>query len=173
VRDWVHALKYPGSGLLGLDPQPRRLLAALVEQAARVAPGRPALWIVPIPLHPARLRARRFNPAALLARDLARQLGIPCRADLLHRVRDTPSQTELGRSQRRRNLAGAFRCARAQPAPRIWLVDDVVTTGATLSEAARALRAAGAREVSALCAARTLLASKPRSACVDDATADA
>jgi predicted amidophosphoribosyltransferase len=73
---------------------------------------------------------------------------------LLARLRDTPSQTGLSRRARRRNVRGAFRALGPAPA-RVWLVDDVVTTGATLWEAARVLRRAGAREVVALCAART------------------
>jgi predicted amidophosphoribosyltransferase len=72
-------------------------------------------------------------------------------------VRDTPSQTGLDRRARARNVAGAFRVRRgARIPPRVWLVDDVVTTGATLAEAARVLRRAGARQVAAICAARTL-----------------
>ena len=116
---------------------------------------------MPVPLHAARLRRRGFNPAAALARDLARASAAPL-AFALARVRDTPSQTGLGRAGRRANVRGAFRvsapsvfrasriCARC-----VWLVDDVVTTGATLEECARALRAAGAVRVVALCAART------------------
>jgi len=72
-------------------------------------------------------------------------------------VRDTPSQTGLDRRARARNVAGAFRVRRGARIPsRVWLVDDVVTTGATLREAARALRHAGARRIVAICVARTL-----------------
>jgi predicted amidophosphoribosyltransferase len=72
----------------------------------------------------------------------------------LQRIRDTPSQTDLDRAQRRRNVQGAFR-ARSGAPPRIWLVDDVVTTAATLEDAARALREAGASCVVGIVAART------------------
>ena len=105
-------------------------------------------------MHPRRLRGRGFNPAAVAARHAARALSLELRSTALQRVRDTPSQTGLGRRERRRNVRGAFRARGAVP-ERIWLVDDVVTTGATLEEAARALRRAGARQVVALCVART------------------
>jgi predicted amidophosphoribosyltransferase len=109
--------------------------------------------VVPVPQHPRRLRGRGFSPANELARDVARQVGAPLGATALLRLRDTRSQTGLGRSERARNVRGAF--ASREPAPAcVWLVDDVVTTGATLTEAARALRAAGAREIVGVCAAR-------------------
>jgi competence protein ComFC len=110
--------------------------------------------VVPVPLHPSRLRARGFNPATILARAIGRQTKPRLVTDLLVRVRDTPTQTHLGRRQRRKNVRGAFQCT-APPASTIWLVDDVVTTGSTLEEAARCLRRAGAKNVQALCVART------------------
>ena len=112
--------------------------------------------VVPVPLHPRRLRARGFNPACVLARALARERGIRLDPVALRRVRDTPSQTGLDRRARRRNVRGAF-VARSRVPPRVWLVDDVVTTGSTLGEAARALHRAGARSVVGICAARTPL----------------
>ena len=78
----------------------------------------------------------------------------------LRRLRDTPSQTGLNRRARQRNVAGAFRC-NGRVARVVWLVDDVVTTGATLSECARVLRRSGARRVVGLCAARTPFARDP------------
>jgi ComF family protein len=126
----------------------------LAREAAARMPGPAPDALVPVPLHPARIRARGFAPAAVLARALARALGAPA-APALRRVRDTPSQTGLDRPGRRRNVAGAFAPARPLPGATIWLVDDVVTTGATLGEAARVLRAAGAGRVAAVCVART------------------
>lgn len=156
VEDFVHRFKYPRPGLLGLDPGPRAVACALVREAAERAPLGAEL-VVPVPLHPARLRQRGFNPAALLARSLARAHDVSVAPCALERVRDTPSQTGLGRRARARNVAGAFRVRREARIPaRVWLVDDVVTTGATLREAARALRHAGARRIVAICAARTL-----------------
>lgn len=151
---WIHRFKYPGRGLAGLDPRPEAVMRALAREAAC---GAPAGFerLVPIPQHPRRLRARGFNPAASVARELARATGVPLDATALLRVRDGPSQTELARAERRRNVAGVFR-ARAGVSGCIALVDDVTTTGATLAEAARTLRRAGARRVIAICLARTL-----------------
>lgn len=157
VEDFVHRFKYPRPGLLGLDPGPRAVASVLVREAAALAPHSAEI-VVPVPLHPARLRQRGFNPATLLARSLARAHGLALAPRGLERVRDTASQTGLDRRARALNVAGAFRARRGERIPaRVWLVDDVVTTGSTLAEAARALRRAGARRVVALCAARTLL----------------
>ena len=89
-------------------------------------------------------RARLQSGARRRARRRARASRAPLAATALERVRDTPSQTGLNAAARRRNVRGAMRARRAVPA-RVWIVDDVITTGATLREAARALRAAGAR----------------------------
>jgi ComF family protein len=125
-----------------------------MAEVARAAPGPTPGLVVPVPLFPRRLRERGFNPAAILARAVARECRAPLSTRALHRRRDTPSQTGLERRARQRNVAGAFRCeGRVQEV--VWLVDDVVTTGATLSACARALRPAGARRIVALCVART------------------
>lgn len=154
VEAWVHRFKYPSRGVSGLDPRPEAVLRMLVREAAERVGGEPPELVVPIPLHRRRLRGRGFNPAAVLAREVAGSAGSRLAAGVLLRERDTPSQTGLDRGQRRRNVAGAFRCTCAVP-PRVWLVDDVVTTGSTLAEAARTLQRAGAHEVSAICVART------------------
>lgn len=154
VEAWVRRFKYPAPGLAGLDPAPLAVLADAVRELVPRLPGPRPGAVVPVPLHPRRLRARGFNPAALLARELARTVGARLDAGALRRVRDTPSQTGLDRVGRRRNVRGAFR-ARPGAARWVWLVDDVVTTGSTLGEAARELRRAGARRVLGVCAART------------------
>jgi ComF family protein len=156
IERWVQRFKYPAPGLAGLDAAAACLLGALLAEAAARAPGPAPEALVPVPLHPARLRARGFNPAAELAAPLARALGLPHARLLLERVRDTPSQTGLSRSQRRRNVAGAFRVRPGAHVPaRVWLVDDVATTGSTLEEAARTLRRAGAGHIVGVCVART------------------
>jgi ComF family protein len=153
AADWIRAFKYPGrTHALGGDAR-ARLRALALETLARAPAAEPG-QVVPIPLHPRKLRERGFNPSLTLARQLARARGLPLRPGLLARVRDTESQTGLARAARRRNVRGAFRAAR-RIRGHVWLVDDVVTTGATLAEAARALHRAGARSVVGLCAART------------------
>ncbi|MEN8160365.1 MAG: phosphoribosyltransferase family protein [Myxococcota bacterium] len=151
--EWVLRFKYPKRGLSGLDPAAEAVAFALMTALAeRVPDARPDL-VVPVPLHPRRLRERGFSPPALLARCAARAVGARTAPVLLARLRDTPSQTGLSRGARRRNVANAFAARRTAPA-RVWLVDDVVTTGSTLAAAARALREARAREVVAVCLAQ-------------------
>ncbi|MBU6141956.1 hypothetical protein KGO95_02435 [Patescibacteria group bacterium] len=114
--------------------------------------------IVPIPLHPSRLRDRGFNQAALIARVVAHKLGAPLRPELLKRVRQTHAQAELTDWQARaENLANAFSVPDGVSFENksIILVDDVYTSGATMRDAARALRAAGARKIIAFVVAKT------------------
>jgi len=154
VIDWIHAFKYPPRGLRGLAPGPLAVIAEFASRSAQRAVGPAPELVVPVPLHPRRLRARGFNPALVVARAVARAAAAPLAATALERVRDTPSQTGLSAAARRRNMNGALRARRAMPA-RVWIVDDVITTGATLREAARVLIDAGAQSVIAVCAART------------------
>jgi ComF family protein len=156
VERWIRRFKYPRKGIAGLDPAAGAVARALVREAAGRCPGPPPGLVVPVPLHPRRLRARGFNPAERLARALARDIAVRLDPVALRRVRDTPSQTGLERRERQRNVRGAFRARHGLRLPaRVWLVDDVVTTGSTLTEAARALRRAGVRTVVGVCAART------------------
>jgi len=152
--EWIHDFKYPGRGLAGFDPRARAVVSELVVRAGLESQGPPPELVVPVPLHPRRLRERGFNPAALLARSLSRAWGVPCNPVALRRRRDTPSQTRLDRAARRANVRDAFRACGKQPS-HVCLLDDVVTTGATLEAAARALHAAGSTRVTALCVART------------------
>ncbi len=111
--------------------------------------------IVPVPLHPARERERGFNQALLLAELLAPTLTVPLRL-ALERTRYTTTQTAYDRAERMENLRGAFRLRKNQDVRdlRVLLIDDVLTTGSTLSECARVLKAAGAVSVHAATAAR-------------------
>jgi ComF family protein len=105
--------------------------------------------VVPVPLHAMRAAERGFNQSALLARPIARHLGVPLGARVLERVRDTPRQAALDRASRHLNVASAFRCRdpRAVRDRRVVLVDDVRTTGATMAECRAALEKAGARAI--------------------------
>lgn len=130
-----------------------RLLAGRMAEAFADAPRPQAL--VPIPLHRARLRQRGYDQALELARPLAQYLNVPLQRDLLMRSRDTAAQSRLDARARRRNLRGAFTVREGGALPaHVALVDDVMTTGATLHAAARALRRAGVARVDAWVCAR-------------------
>ena len=118
-------------------------------------------WIAPVPLHWGRLLRRRYNQASLLANALAKRSHVPVLADLLIRRRPTASQGEMrSRRARKLNVAGAFtlnpRHASAIKDRHILLVDDVLTTGATVTACARTLKRAGANEVSVVTLARVV-----------------
>ncbi len=121
---------------------------------------READLLVPVPLHRWRLLSRRYNQSALLARRLARISGVPYAPDLLRRLRATPSQGGLDARERRRNVRGAFGVAPGQgprlAGLRVLLIDDVLTTGATVEACARCLLAAGAGGVDVLTLARVV-----------------
>ena len=111
--------------------------------------------IVPVPLHPTRLRQRGYNQAALLARQFGRHSGIPVRENILARVRPTASQMTLDAKARRLNVMGAFQCTDRQiGGKQLVLIDDVCTTGSTLDACACALQVEGAATVQALTLAR-------------------
>lgn len=115
--------------------------------------------IVPVPLSWRRFVRRRYNQAALLADALSKKTGLPVLPDALSRKRHTPPQTGLSRSEREKNVRGAFQInpkyKKSIEGKSILLVDDVMTTGATLSACARTLLKAGAKEVNVLTLART------------------
>lgn len=104
--------------------------------------------IIPVPLHASRRRKRGFNQSEIVAGELARLTGIPCRTDVLFRIKKTLPLKELDRTERARELRGAFAVAKSWKAPKnVLLIDDIYTTGATLRRAAKMLRAAGAQNV--------------------------
>lgn len=138
-----------------------RLAAPLAQAAAPharrlVATIGPVVVLVPVPVHADRLRHRGYNQAALLASALSRRLQLPT-ADLLVRQRPTEKQHRLNRAARLRNLEGAFAVASGQEPPKaVLLVDDILTTSATLEACARVLRAAGCERVAGFAVAREL-----------------
>jgi ComF family protein len=140
----VHALKFRGE--LALAP----FLAELLSTAI---PDRDVSEVIAVPLSAARMRERGYNQAVEIARHLSpRKLAL----DVCVRQRDSRPQMDLPWEERQRNVRGAFRCTRALAGARVAVVDDVMTTGATLEELARTLKRAGAARVTNWVLARTL-----------------
>ena len=144
----VQRLKYGGE--LALAGFLADLLIAEIDTA--ILPD----LILPMPLHPRRLGERGFNQAVEIGRALSARLDVPLAINTCRRVRDTPAQAGLDLAERRRNLRGAFTCDAVLRGRRIALVDDVMTSGTSLDELARAVRRAGAVGVEAWVVARTL-----------------
>jgi competence protein ComFC len=151
VREVIHEFKY-GRQIHLRHLVARWLRAALDDERLRKTSFD---LIMPVPLHPARQRERGFNQASLLAELLSAETSIPSKP-LLERVRYTTTQTALDRSERMENLHNAFRLRKNSNVRglRVLLIDDVLTTGSTLSECARVLKRAGAISVYAATAAR-------------------
>ncbi|HSD65146.1 MAG TPA: ComF family protein [Vicinamibacteria bacterium] len=153
LRVVLHALKYGGRRRAA-----GRLAEALLEEPAVRALVATGDVLVPVPLHPRRLRERGFNQSALLAREIARRAGKAACPDALVRRVDTAPQAGLSAAQRRRNVRHAFAVRRKASVARrtVILVDDVLTTGATALACARQLEEAGAHEVRLLTVARVV-----------------
>src|SRR3954454_7889066 len=151
VREVIHQFKYARQIHLR-DLVARWLRAALDDERLRDCNFD---YVVPVPLHPARERERGFNQASLLSELLSAQTSIPSKC-VLDRVRYTTTQTALDRRQRIENLHNAFRLRKNVDVRglHVLLIDDVLTTGSTLSECARVLKRAGAKSVHAVTAAR-------------------
>lgn len=163
LRELIHLLKYsgvrPAANVLG-----RILGEALVKFEGESGPGE--VLVIPVPLHKGKRRQRGFNQAELIARSALKALGderLVLANEILLRTRETQSQIGLTSHQRRENMRGAFAVANAGAVHghRVILVDDVYTTGSTVTECAKVLRRAGAAKVWVATVARTLkLASK-------------
>lgn len=161
LRRAIHRLKFDGKTALA-EPLGLLLARSLGEPPSPLlsgplsgdAPGFDV--VVPVPLHPSRLRERGFNQAERLARVVARERGWRVEAQGLRRIRRTRSQTELGPEERAVNVRGAF--AAREPlffdGQRVLLLDDVLTTMATVTECARAVQNAGAKRVCVVALAR-------------------
>ncbi len=130
------------------------LLGALIAEALQERCEPLPEVLLPVPLHPGRLRERGYNQALEIARSVSRQLAIPLALDLCTRRRSTQAQTSLSGAERRRNLRGAFAVRTGQLPLHVAIVDDVVTTGATVEELARTLRRAGVAMVEVWACAR-------------------
>jgi ComF family protein len=137
----VQQLKFAGE--LALAPWAGELLARAVERSAASRVD----CVLPVPLARPRLAARGYNQAMEIARAAARTLGLPLRPELCERVRTAAAQAELPLAARAANVRGAFACPRLVAGLEIAVVDDVMTSGATLGEIARTLKAAGAARV--------------------------
>jgi len=163
LRDLIHLLKYqqvrPAAAVLG-----RMLAETITGVETTLLPG--LIAVVSVPLHVRKRAQRGFNQSELIARAALKQLGRPERFQMLIGVlvrrRETASQIGLTRHQRRENLRGAFAVADPQRLAKrnVLLVDDVFTTGTTVSECARVLRRAGANRVWVATVARTLKVSE-------------
>lgn len=137
----LHRFKY-GNG---------RYLAPFFASYMQI-PERKIDRIVPVPLHKSKKRRRGYNQSELLAQKISERNNIPYDPALLLRVKETGTQTKLTHEQRKKNVKGAFWASPHVKGLHILLIDDVITTGSTLSECARALKKAGAGSVFALCA---------------------
>lgn len=139
ISEAILRLKYGG----------RSDLAARLGRAMAVHAPRNVDLVVPVPLHPMRAAERGFNQSALLARPIARHLGVRLGARVLERLRDTPRQAAQKRTDRFQNVKSAFRCREpdAVRGKRVLVVDDVRTTGATLAECCSVLAKAEARAI--------------------------
>lgn len=142
----IHALKY-GHQLA--------VAGWLADRLAACLPTGDAL-IVALPLHDERLRERGFNQSVEIARSLGQRLACPVDCTSLRRTRATPAQADLPLTERQRNVRGAFECRTDFRGRHILLIDDVMTTGSTVNEAARVLKLHGATRVTVAVAARAL-----------------
>jgi len=124
-----------------------RLLGQLLARHLSASSGVPPECIVPVPLHSRRIRERGFNQALELARHVARRLHVPVDLKCARRIRHTDPQMELPAKARRGNIRGAFKIAAGFKARHVAILDDVVTTGATVDELARSLRRAGVERI--------------------------
>lgn len=124
--------------------------------ACRIDKGNLPDCLIPMPLHPEKLRERGFNQSHLIAAKIACELGLELLPDACRRVRNTPPQSALPWKERKKNVREAFRCDADLTGRRVALVDDVLTTGASLDALAGAVQKCGAVEISAWVVARTL-----------------
>ena len=147
VKEAIHNLKY--RGLKAATPELAELLANYLEEHPM-----PGEVLTPVPLPPRRLRSRGYNQSDLLAKELSKKLGLDIYESLLIRAKNNSPQVSASREERRENVQGSFRCDGPVDGRSVILVDNVATTGSTLSACATVLKAAGASSVWCLVLAR-------------------
>lgn len=130
-----------------------RLLGTLFAESLHANEPLPQL-LIPVPLHPARYRERGFNQAIEIGRTVAKQLQLPLDLNLCRRHRDTPHQTGLTAKQRRKNLRNAFSVTRPLTVTHVAILDDVITSGTTANELAKALKKSGVKRIDVWACAR-------------------
>ncbi len=150
VRGAMGRLKFAGQEELAAP-----LAAQMAALLAETGLARRYDMLVPAPISAKTAKARGYNQSALLARAVAASGGLPCHEDLLEKVRETEPQHTLPRAERLHNLENAYQGAGGFGGKRVLLVDDIVTTGSTLNECAKAVLAAGATSCGALCLCAT------------------
>ena len=145
-RKMIRDFKYRGKSYLA-----RKLSEIIFDKI--MAEGLEFDIIIPVPMYAAKERERGYNQAALLGRYLRQRTGIPCRTDCLFRIRPTAPMNKLGLRERKRNLDGAFEVSdagrRILPGKRVFLIDDIYTTGTTAERCSEKLKSAGAADVTA------------------------
>jgi len=153
LREVVQRFKYGRKVSLG-----KPLGRLMASGCSQFFPGTSFDLVIPVPLHPKRLRWRGFNQAVILAREVGRLWDLRVDPFILSRPKETPPQTQLPEDERRRNVRAAFvvNPHKSIKGKRLLLVDDVYTSGATVNECSRTLLRAGAKEVQVLTLARTV-----------------
>lgn len=144
----LQSFKFHGG--LGLSQLFAKSVVERVRSSQTALPG----LIVPVPLAKRRLVERGFNQSGVLAKEVAKALGVRCDVFALEKTRETVPQAGLDRAARRKNVKGAFACTLPLAGAHVAVLDDVMTTGATVGEAARALKAQGAARVEVWVVAR-------------------
>ena len=152
IREAIHLLKYGGKAFLA------RHLAGLLDKGYPFIDYASYDLLVPVPLHPKRLRERGFNQALLLGRAIARREGVSCNGFVLKKARWSPPQIDLSPREREKNVKGSFAVVDSAKVEgkRVLLIDDVMTTGSTVNECARELLKAGTMEVDVFTLARAV-----------------
>jgi ComF family protein len=152
LRSLLHRFKYHNGLYLS------SFLSHLVIQAIKKEDKTPQC-LIPVPMHPKRIRERGFNHAAILTQSLAKKLRIPYDISACQKIINTAPQASLDGEQRQKNLHHAFKTKKI-PYQHVALIDDLITTGATANELARTLKKAGVKQVDLWCCARTISSHK-------------